>query len=58
LPVYDTAGTVTPAWTVTDAGSGISSAGLVKRFYLSALSAAALLRDLEASPLRAASLVS
>jgi len=37
--VYDTTGTVTPAWTVTDTGSGVSSAGKVTRYYLPTLSA-------------------
>lgn len=37
--VYDTTGTVTPSWTVTDTGSGVSSAGTVTRFYLPTLSA-------------------
>jgi hypothetical protein len=37
--VYDTTGTVTPAWTVTDAGSGVSGAGTVARYYLPTLSA-------------------
>jgi len=36
--VYDTTGTVTPSWTVTDAGAGIGSVGTVKRFYLPTLS--------------------
>jgi len=37
--VYDTTGTIIPAWTVADAGAGIGAAGTVTRFYLPTLSA-------------------